>query len=179
MELRKLDPAVYKGRPFTARYQTSGYYAIVPVPTGFSVTYTPFPAPVQKSFDNEFFGAWLEAPAAYGAFEGDALLGFVEGSPESWNRRYRISNLCIFETAHRRSGIGRRLMEAILSEARAASARMAVLETQTCNEAAIAFYRKMGFSVIGFDLYAYSNSDPALHEVRLEMGMALDRSPDL
>ncbi len=47
------------------------------------------------------------------------------------------------------------------------------LETQSCNEAAIAFYRKNGFSVIGFDLYAYSNDDPERHEVRIEMGKKL------
>ena len=50
---------------------------------------------------------------------------------------------------------------------------MAVLETQTCNERAIAFYRKMGFEIIGFDLYAYTNQDPERHEVRLEMGLKL------
>ncbi len=63
------------------------------------------------------------------------------------------------------------LMEKMLEEA--VPMRMAVLETQTCNERAIAFYRKCGFQVIGFDLYAYSNHDPEAHEVRLEMGKKL------
>ena len=40
-------------------------------------------------------------------------------------------------------------MEKMLEEA--APMRMAVLETQTCNERAIAFYRKCGFEIIGFD----------------------------
>ena len=65
------------------------------------------------------------------------------------------------------------LMQAILAAARESGARMAVLETQTCNERAIAFYRKMGFEIIGFDLYAYTNQDPERHEVRLEMGLKL------
>lgn len=50
---------------------------------------------------------------------------------------------------------------------------MVVLETQTCNENAIAFYRKNGFDIIGFDLYAYTNTDPERHEVRIEMGKQL------
>ena len=54
-----------------------------------------------------------------------------------------------------------------------AGARMAVLETQSCNENAIAFYRKNGFELIGFDRYAYSNADPERHEIRMEMGMKL------
>ena len=50
---------------------------------------------------------------------------------------------------------------------------MAVLETQSCNERAIAFYRANGFEVIGVDLYAYSNEDPLHHEIRVEMGKKL------
>ena len=107
----------------------------------------------------------------YGAFQDGELLGIAEGSPESWNHRWRISNLCIFQEKHRRCGVATALMEKMLEEA--APMRMAVLETQTCNERAIAFYRKCGFQVIGFDLYAYSNHDPEAHEVRLEMGKKL------
>jgi ribosomal protein S18 acetylase RimI-like enzyme len=50
---------------------------------------------------------------------------------------------------------------------------MVILETQTCNENAIAFYKKNGFEIIGFDLYAYSNDDPEKHEIRIEMGRKL------
>ena len=64
-------------------------------------------------------------------------------------------------------------MQAIERAAEASGARMIVLETQSCNESAIAFYRKNGFSIIGFDLYSYSNNDPKRHEVRIEMGKKL------
>jgi len=37
----------------------------------------------------------------------------------------------------------------------------------------IVFYRKNGFDIIGFDLYAYTNTDPERHEVRIEMGKQL------
>ncbi len=47
---------------------------------------------------------------------------------------------------------------------------MIVLETQSCNLNAISFYEKSGFTIIGFDLYAYSNDDLANNEVRIEMG---------
>ena len=126
-----------------------------------------------KSFDDEFFGEWLEEPTAFGAFEGERLLGYVEGAPEGWNNRYRISNICIFEENARGKGLGTLLMQAIQRAAEAAGARMIVLETQTCNENAIAFYKRNGFSIIGFDLYSYSNDDPARHEVRIEMGKKL------
>ena len=31
-------------------------------------------------------------------------------------------------------------------------------------------YRRNGYQIIGFDLYAYSNADPERREVRIEMG---------
>ena len=173
MEIRQLDSAAYAGKRFTVRYQTRGYYDILPSESRFEIKYVPFEAAVQRSFDDVFFGKWLEAPVAFGAFECGRLLGFVEGSPESWNNRFRISNICIFEKAARSRGIGTALMAAIQHAASASGARMIVLETQTCNETAIAFYKKNGFSIIGLDLYSYSNADPERHEVRIEMGKKL------
>lgn len=61
----------------------------------------------------------------------------------------------------------------MLDAARASGARILILETQSCNENAIAFYRRNGFDIVGFDLYAYSNTDPQQHEVRIEMGRKL------
>ena len=173
MDIKLLDKAAYVSRKFTARYQTAGYYDIRPSGQGFQLAYVPFDAPEERSFDDTFYGEWLEDPIAYGAFEGKRLIGFVEGSMETWNNRFRISNICVFEDAARGSGVGTRLMDAIQQEAATRRARMIILETQTCNENAIAFYKKNGFDIIGFDLYSYSNTDPERHEVRIEMGKKL------
>ena len=170
MEIRSLEKEAYAGKRFTARYRTSGYYDIGAFENGFQIKYTPFEATVERSFDDVFFGEWLENPIAFGAFEGEKLLGYVEGSPESWNNRFRISNICVFDKARRGRGIGTLLMAAIEGVAASLGARMIVLETQSCNEAAIAFYRRNGYQIIGFDLYAYSNADPERREVRIEMG---------
>lgn len=74
----------------------------------------------------------------------------------------------------RSKGVGTLPMNAISDAAKASGARMSVLETQSCNENAIAIaiavYRKNGFEIIGFDLYSYSNTDPERHEIRIEMG---------
>ena len=173
MEIRQLDKEVYAGKKFTAQYQTNGYYDIRATGQGFEIKYTPFEAPTEKGFDDVFFGEWLEDPVAFGAFEDGKLAGFVEGAPESWNNRFRISNICVFDNAQRSKGVGTALMNTILKAAEATGARMIVLETQTCNESAVAFYKKNGFDIIGFDLYSYSNTDPENHEVRIEMGKKL------
>ena len=120
-----------------------------------------------------FFGEWLEDPIAFGVFEGDKLIGYVEGSIEGWNNRFRLSNICVLDFSERSRGVGTALMKPIERAAEDAGARMLILETQSCNENAIAFYKKNGFEIVGFDLYAYSNDDPERHEVRIEMGKKL------
>ena len=173
MEIRTLNREDYAGRRFTARYITNGYYDLRADDGGFRMEYTRFEAPLERSFDDTIFAEWLENPIAYGAFENDRLLGFADGFLEVWNNRFRISNICIFDPAARGMGIGGALMEAIQRSAQASGARMIVLETQSCNENAIRFYRRHGFEIIGFDLYSYSNTDPERHEIRIEMGKKL------
>lgn len=173
MKIIRLNREAYAGRRFTARYRTGGYYDIRPSEVSFQIEYVPFAAPTERAFEDVFFGNWLEEPTAFGTFENGELLGFVEGSPEGWNHRYRISNICVFDGSARGKGIGTQLLAAITEVAGDSGARMIVLETQSCNESAIAFYRKHGFDMIGFDLYAYSNADPERHEVRIEMGKKL------
>ena len=101
MEIRPLYPAAYAGKRFTARYQTAGYYDIRAQKDGFHIEHRPFPSPVWRSFDDEFFGECPEDPVAFGAFEGDTLVGYAEGSRESWNNRFRLSNICVFDDAVR------------------------------------------------------------------------------
>lgn len=101
MEIRPLDPAAYAGKRFTARYQTAGYYDIRAQKDGFHIEHRPFPSPVWRSFDDEFFGECPEDPVAFGAFDGDTLVGYAEGSRESWNNRFRLSNICVFDDAAR------------------------------------------------------------------------------
>lgn len=174
IEIIELDKESYIGQKFTLRYMTNGYYDIESTETGFNISYKTFDETKEMSLDDVFFNEWLDEPIAFGAFENGQLLGYVEGTLEKWNNRYRISNICVFDNSKRHAGIGTLLMKSILSEAVKSGARMVVIETQTCNEIAISFYKKHGFRIIGFDLFAYSNTDPERHEVRIEMGKVLD-----
>ncbi len=174
VEIKELDREEYSGKEFTVQYQTKGYWDIQPTSDGFDIFYKSFCEPKEMLFSDTFFNEWLENPVGFGAFEAGQLLGYVEGTLEKWNNRYRISNICIFDSSNRNKGIGSLLMEVIFAEASKSGARMTVLETQTCNENAIAFYKKYGFKIIGFDLFAYSNSDPDRKEIRIEMGKAMD-----
>ena len=54
--------------------------------------------------------------------------------------------------------------------------RAIILETQSCNVRAIAFYRSQGFELIGFDSCCYTNIDVDRHEVRLDFGFYLHQN---
>ena len=64
-------------------------------------------------------------------------------------------------------------MQHAIKLAKERSARILVLETQSCNVKAIRFYLKHGYELIGFDTAAYSNQDIERNEVRLELGLKL------
>ena len=173
MVIKKLDYEEYKGRKYQAEILSDRYLSIEPAGESFDIKWVMSDEPLRMSINDTMLSDWLDQPTAYGAFEGDKLAGFAEGSPEKWNNRYRISNICVFDHADRRCGIGMRLLETILEEAVQSGARMAVLETQSFNYKAIAFYKKNGFQIIGFDRYAYSNHGPEEHNMRIEMGRKL------
>ena len=75
MEIKRLEKEAYAGSTFTARYHTGGYYDICASESGFQLNYTPLETTVERSFDDAFFGEWLEAPVAFGAFERGTLIG--------------------------------------------------------------------------------------------------------
>ena len=62
MEIKKLDPAQWRGYGFTARYQTGGCWDIVPVEEGFRIEYHSFGKVEERSFNDTLFGEWLEEP---------------------------------------------------------------------------------------------------------------------
>ena len=170
MVIEKLNYEEYKGRKYQAEILSDRYLSIEPAGDGFDIEWVMSEEPRRMFINDSMLSDWLDHPTAYGAFEGDRLIGFVEGFLEEWNNRYRISNICVFDYADRGSGVGEKLMKVILEEAVRSGARMAVLETQSFNYRAISFYKKIGFEIIGFDRYAYSNRGPEEHNMRIEMG---------
>ena len=172
-EIRQLNKQEYQGREYSAEIRSDRYLSIDPNDEGFKMKWVVSETELRMSIRDRFLEEWLENPIAYGAFENDRMLGYVEGFHEKWNNRFRISNICIFEEADRKSGVGTMLLEKIMADAVNSGSRMAVLETQSFNFKAISFYRKNGFEIIGFDRYAYSNRGPEEHNMRIEMGKML------
>ena len=177
MIIKELDYNKYKGQKYQAEILSDRYLSIErradSDDESFEIKWVMSDEPLRMSITEDLLQDWLNEPVAYGAFEGEELLGMVEGFLEKWNNRFRIANICVFDQANRRSGIGTKLMETILKDAVKRGARMVILETQTFNYKAISFYKKHGFEIIGFDRYCYSNRGPQEHNMRLEMGKML------
>lgn len=129
-------------------------------------------SPVHKEFTDRLFAPHWDDPRAYGLWDGREMLGILEVTPETWNNRLRITNLCVRD-GFRRRGFGTLLMTRAREIARAQHRRALILETQSCNTAAIAFYMAQGLSFQGFNACEYSNEDIPRHEVRIEMGCLL------
>ncbi len=173
MVIKQLNYDEYKGKQYKAEIRSDKYLSIEPEGEGFSIEWIKSDTEIVEPLTDDMLSEWLDNPIAYGAFEGDTLIGFVEGFLEDWNNRYRISNICVFDTGLRSKGVGTALLEKIMEDAVKSGARMAVLETQSYNSKAISFYKKNGFELIGFDRYAYSNDGPKEHNMRIEMGKKL------
>ena len=173
MIIKQLNYDEYKGKQYKAEVRSDKYLSIEPEGEGFSIEWVVADKEIVEPLEDDMLSDWLDNPVAFGAFEGDTLIGFVEGFLEEWNNRYRISNICVFDSGLRSKGVGTALLEIILDVAANSGARMAVLETQSYNSKAISFYKKNGFEIIGFDRYAYSNDGPEEHNMRIEMGKKL------
>lgn len=176
MHISELPREQFEGYELVFTYESKSYYD-VKIRTSqnvFAVELVRTPcAPVHKEFVDHLFAPYWDDPHAYGLWDGRDLRAVLEITPENWNNRLRITNLCV-QDGFRRRGYGTLLMTRAREIARAQHRRALILETQSCNTAAISFYLSQGLTFMGFNACEYSNQDIAKHEVRMEMGMLLE-----
>jgi len=175
IELAKDDPSL---PTLNSHYVTTGYYDLSIVHEleawKINLTLKPLEKPLEKKYTGTFFEKHIEEPRVFAAVLNGNQVGWIELGYEKWNNRMRIWEFLVKEE-FRRMGIGSLLMHFAANIAREKGARMLVLETQSCNVPAIAFYLKEGFNLIGFDSAAYSNEHIKKKEVRLDLGLALEQ----
>lgn len=178
LEIVPLPQAQFQGCAIEFRYVTTVCYRAEcrASEDGFALCFvrTALPAPKEKSFTDHLYEPWLEQPAAFGVLQEGRLAACIEMCMETWNNRARVAELWL-QADWRRRGVGRALWARGLQWAREQGARALVLETQSCNAPAIAFYRAMGMQLVGCDLAAYTNADAERDEVRMELGMPLTK----
>ena len=176
MHISELPWEQFEGYQVVFSYESKGYYDFKMRSTQnvFAMEFVRTPcAPVHKEFVDHLFAPHWDDPHAYALWDGREMRAILEVTPENWNNRLRVTNLCVQE-GYRRRGFGTLLMTRAREIARAQHRRALILETQSCNTAAISFYLSQGLTLMGFNACEYSNEDVARHEMRLEMGCLLE-----
>jgi len=177
-EIAQLDCKRWEGHQLMFRYVANNYYdlEIEQSEKGFITTLIkkPFDIPFEKEPDDTdiLFQPWWDDVKAWGIVVNEQLLAVIETAVEKWSNRLIVTELWI-DDDHRRQGIATALMNMAKKRAQDEKRRVLMLETQSCNEGAIAFYLQYGFELIGFDKYAYQNNDIERKEVRINMGMII------
>jgi ribosomal protein S18 acetylase RimI-like enzyme len=86
-----------------------------------------------------------------GAYDDGQMVGIAIAEPRRWNHSMWVWEFHVAEE-HRRKGIGRRLMEALVQRAEEADMRVLVCETQNTNVPAILFYRSTGYEIDAIEM---------------------------
>ena len=177
----------WKGVPILMKYTTEEYYDLevsenadafeakmVKKKFDAPVTHTP----EEYDFPDSLYQDHWEKAEAYGIYREEdgrkILMACIEVCPEEWSNRLMVTELWVDDSLHRQ-GIGTALMNKAKEIAKEQNRRAIILETQSCNVRAIAFYRAQGFQLIGFDSCCYTNRDVERHEIRFDMGFFMDR----
>lgn len=150
--------------------QTTNILAASAGPQGISLRATPqmmtkrFPIDDLDVARRPWTTAWVAVDE--GRVAGFAAVGF-----QSWNRRLVLWHFYV-DSGRRGQGLGRRLMESVLTEAKAVGARHVWLETSNQNPSGVAAYEAMGFRLSGLDLTLY-DATPAEGEFALFFSRAV------
>ena len=177
----------WKGVPIMMKYTTEEYFDLeisesadafetkmVKKKFETPVTHTP----EKYDFPDGLYQDHWEKAEAYGIYREEdgkkILLACIEVCPEEWSNRLMVTELWVDDSLHRQ-GIGTALMNKAKEIAKEQGRRAIILETQSCNVNAIAFYRSQGFRLIGFDTCCYTNRDIERHEIRFNLGFFLDQ----
>ena len=91
---------------------------------------------------------------AWVATDGAQIIGFAAVGFQAWNQRLVLWHFYV-DAGRRGQGLGRRLMEPVLDQARSLGARHVWLETSNHNPPGVAVYQALGFSLTGLDLTLY------------------------
>jgi streptothricin acetyltransferase len=136
----------------------------------------PHQANFEQDFNDEDYTRYVEMLAqghSFGAYHDGQLVAFAISEVNDWNRSLRIWEFQVMED-YRGRGIGRALMERVISKAVESKFRIIVLETQNTNVPAIRFYRRLGFTLEALDLSLYTNEDVESGEVAFFMKRRLE-----
>ncbi|KAJ3293795.1 hypothetical protein HDU79_011912 [Rhizoclosmatium sp. JEL0117] len=161
----------------SAAYSTTSYYAVTTSSRGSTSTHT-----LPDSFHLKLTmlhnqptvtgGSWIPEESDLNRYKtylahvlsfkavstsGD-ITGIIITDYESWNNSAKVYEFIVDKSVHR-SGNGKKLMSAVIENAKTRDITRIVCETQTRNTRAISFYLKMEFTLDAVDVSFYGPDD--------------------
>jgi ribosomal protein S18 acetylase RimI-like enzyme len=142
--------------------------------TSFKISLVDLEQPFIKHYDHiddhtaKRYSEVLEQGYSFSAFDRNLLVGIVISEPRWWNQSLWVWEYHVADS-YRLKGIGKKLLEAVISKARETGLRIVTCETQNTNAAAIKVYHQLGFRIEGIDISYYSNNDYPDREIAVFM----------
>ena len=116
----------------------------------------------------ECYRKMIKEGLSLGVYDSNRLVGIAIVEKKMWNRTLWIWELHV-NPEYQRKGIGKQLIEHLMTIGREVDCRVIVCETQNTNVPAISFYRSVGFEIGAIDLSYYTNDDITDFEVAVFM----------
>lgn len=116
---------------------------------------TPLPTPLTKRYPiADAFAPWSTWDTGWVAEADGKIVAVAAVEYEAWHRRLVLWHLYV-TTSHRRTGVGRALLERCEVYGRSQRARRVWLETSNVNVPGIAAYERLGYALCGSDATLY------------------------
>jgi ribosomal protein S18 acetylase RimI-like enzyme len=140
-------------------FDTDVVFELVTRARGFELVERPLERAITKRYPmGEVFAPWASWDTGWVA-EDDVVRGFAAVQHEPWHQRLVLWFLYV-ESAWRRRGVGRALLERVESHGRAVGASHVWLETSNVNVPGVRAYNQLGYALCGADALYYGSYMP-------------------
>ena len=148
-------------------FTTDRIYRVVQTDRAFALEEAMVESPLRKAYPPAAMVEELPRMdyAAVAELDGN-VVGCATVKYEPWNRRATLWHLYV-SAPWRRRGVGRALVDAVVTFSRSVGSRCVWLETQNVNFPAIGFYRAAGFRFCGLDTSLYDPRSDVREEIAL------------
>jgi ribosomal protein S18 acetylase RimI-like enzyme len=162
-ECVKLDPAFITQRVWQMILNVES----ANIQVGFQLA--PLPRPLTLPgvpISDALLQSWQRGDCMYASRQDATITGFIHLAPDPAKRMGRLEHHIVHRDL-RRQGIGSALLETALQWSRDHHLRSLIVEVNTKNHPAIAFYTHHGFAFSGFHERFYSDQEIILHLARM------------
>jgi streptothricin acetyltransferase len=153
--------------PIISGYETQEIYTVEKIESDFQTIFDIHLVNLENSYwvsyyedfnpeDLHRYQGLVSQGYSFGAYLNNELVAFALGEAFPQERLLRVWEFHV-KDEFRRKGVGRALMEQVITKAQQDQLAMIMLETQNTNVQAVRFYRSMGFTIHAIDLSHYSD----------------------